>query len=213
MTMFKSDPTISGDMPGAKKKVQPSTFLRTAMTLFTEKGFSQVTMAQVAKASGVTVAELRSHYETKEELLIAAFRTGHRRMEERLRTIISGDLDAHIGQMFDACLDGLMPFGPEIHLNLLLQATKDRTLMEIVRRTSRNVNFAIKAYLAQMVSLSIIDEVKEVEKVNEELVTSLVENVAGVMEGKDLAEIKKAWISHGKKMLSPSSKTTVSPLK
>ena len=54
------------------------------MTLFTEKGFSQVSMAQVAKASGVTVAELRSHYETKEELLIAAFRTGHRRMEERL---------------------------------------------------------------------------------------------------------------------------------
>jgi AcrR family transcriptional regulator len=212
MTMFKSGPTISGDMPGAKKKVQPSTILKTAMTLFTEKGFSQVTMAQVAKASGVTVAEVRSLYETKEELLIAAFRVGHRRMEERLRLIISGDLDAHLSEMFDACLDGLMPYGPEMHLNLLLQATKDRTLMEIVRRTSRNVNFAIKAYLAQMVSLSIIDEVKEVEKVNEQLVTSLVEGIAGVLEGKKLDGIKKTWIAHGKTMLSPSYKTSVAPL-
>ncbi len=212
MTMFKSGPTISGDMPGAKKKVQPSTILKTAMTLFMEKGFSHVTMAQIAKASGTTVAELRSHYETKEELLIAAFRVGHKRMDERLRLIISGDLDAHLSEMFDACLDGLMPYGPELHLNLLLQATKDKVLMEIVRRSSRTVNFAIKAYLAQMVSLSIIDEVKEVEKVNEELVTSLVEGVAGVLEGRELGEIKKSWVAHGKQMLSPSYKTTVPPL-
>ncbi len=210
--MFKSGPAIRILMPGAAKKVQPSTILKNAMTLFAEKGFSNVTMAQIAKASGVTAAELRSHYESREDVLIAAFRSGHRKMEERLRMIISGDLDAHLGEMFDACLDGLMPYGPELHLNLLLQATKDRTLMEIVRRTSRNVNFAVKAYLAQMVSLSIIEEVKEVEKVNEELVTSLVEGVAGVLEGKKISAIKKAWVAHGREMLNPSYKTTVPAL-
>jgi hypothetical protein len=83
--------------------------------------------------------------------------------------------------------------------------------MEIIKRSSRNVNFAVKAYLAQMVSLSIIEEVDEVEKVNEEMVTSFIQLLAGTMEGKKLPAIKKAWVSKVLKMLKPSSKTTVLP--
>lgn len=186
--------------------------LNSAITLFAEKGFYNVTMAHIAKASGMTVAELRSKFETKEEILIAVFRVGHKRMDERLRTTTTGDLEAHLGEMFDACLDGLMPFGPEVHLNILLQATKDKTLREIVRRTSRNVNFAIKAYLSQMVSVSIIDEVNEVERVNEEMVSGVVEGVAGVLEGKKISDIKEAWVAHSMELLRPSSKTTVAPV-
>lgn len=196
-------------MPAAKKKVDTSKVLSNAISEFAERGFSKVTMTQIAKASGMTVAELRSRYETKEELLIAAFRVGHKQMESRLRTTTTGDLRSHLEEIFDACLDGLMPFGPEVHLKLLLQATEDRNLKEIVRRTSRNVNYAVKAYLSQMVSMSIIDEIKEVEKVNDEMVAGLVEGVAGVLEGKKLTDIKKAWVAKGMRMLTPCSKTTV----
>jgi AcrR family transcriptional regulator len=196
-------------MPGTKKTVDPSKIMTSAMELFANRGFRVVTMAEVAKASGVPVSEVRSLYPTKEELLIAAFRPGQKQMEERFRTIIEGDLDAHIGLMFDGIMDGLMPYGPELHFNLLYQATSDKTLAEIIRRSSRNVNFAIKAYLAQMVAMAIMEVVDEVEKVNEEMVSSFVQYMAGTLEGKKIPAIRKAWVAHIRKMLRPSEKTTV----
>jgi AcrR family transcriptional regulator len=198
-------------MPGTKKAEDPSMIMTAAMELFTKKGFSKVTLADIAKASGVPVGEVRASYPTKEELLIAAFRPGQKKMEERFRTIMEGDLDAHIGLMFDGIMEGLMPYGPEVHLNLLYQATSDKILTEIIRRTSRNVNFAIKAYLAQMVAMAIMEVVDEVERVNEEMVASFVQHVDTVLEGKKVPAIRKAWVAHIRRMLQPSEKTTIAP--
>lgn len=197
-------------MPGTKKKADPSTkIIKPAIELFASKGFSKVTLEDIAEASGVPVAEVSAKYPTKEELLIAAFRTGQKKMEARYRSVLTGDLDSHIELMFEGIMEGLMPFGPQAHLNLILQATKDKTLMEIIKRSSRNVNFAIKAYLMQMVSLSIIDEIEGVEKVNENMVASFVEGMASTLEGKKVPAIKKAWVQNVSKMLRPSAKTAV----
>lgn len=196
-------------MPGTKKKTDPSKMIEPAMELFASKGFSKVTMADIAKASGLPEAEITKLYSTKEELLIAAFRIGQRKMEERFRTVQKGDLIAHVGEMFEGIKDGLMPFGPELHLNLIYQATKDKVLVEIIKRSSKNVNFAVKAYLMQMVNDSIIDGVEGVEKVNEEMVTSFIESMASVLQGKKMPAIKKAWVTRVSKMLPPSTKTTI----
>ena len=198
-------------MPGSKKKDDSQEILKAALSVFVQKGFANTTMADIAKATGRPVAEIRARFPTKEELLIAAFRSGQKKMETNLRQVIGGDMDDHIALMFDAILEGLMPFGPEIHLNLTLQATKHKVLMEIVKRTSRNVNFAIKAYLSQMVSLSIMEPVDEVEKVNDEMVASFIPYMAGILEGKKLPAIKKEWVASVRKMLKTSSKTTVPP--
>lgn len=196
-------------MPGTKRKVEPTKIIKPAMELFASEGFSKATLDDIAKASGFTVDEIRPLFPTKEDVLISAFRIGQKKMEERFRTMQTGDLKTHVETMFDSILEGLMPFGPQVHLNLIYQATRDRTLAEIIRRTSRNVNFAIKAYMLQMVSLSIIDEVEGVEKVNESMVTTFIESMASMMEGKKLPAIKKAWVNSASKMLKPSSKTTV----
>jgi AcrR family transcriptional regulator len=198
-------------MPGAKKIEDPLKLFSVAIELFADKGFSEVTLGDIAKATGRPVAEVRSTYPTKEELLIAAFRPGQKRMEERFRTIMKGDLEAHIGVMFDGIMDGLMPYGPDKHLKLILEATSNKDLMEIIRRSSRNVNFAIKAYLAHMVAMAIIDQVNEVEKVNEEMVASFVQGIAGVLEGKKVPAIRRTWVAHVREMLHPSSQTTIAP--
>jgi len=197
-------------MPGTKKKTDPLKIIKPAMDLFASKGFSKVTMASIVKASGLPAAEVTALYPTKEELLIAAFRIGQRKMEERFRTVQTGDLKAHVEELFEGIMDGLMPFGPQLHLSLIYQATEDKILVEIIKRSSKSVNFAVKAYLMQMVGDSIIDEVEGVEKVNEEMVASLIEDVATVLEGKKLPAIKKTWVAHIMKMLPPSTKTTVS---
>ena len=202
---------LTDDMPGSKKKDDSQEILKAALSVFVQKGFANTTMADIAKATGRPVAEIRAKYPSKEELLIAAFRSGQKKMETNLRQVIGGDLEDHVALMFDSILMGLMPFGPEIHLNLTLQATKDKILMEIVKRTSRNVNFAIKAYLAQMVSLSIMEPLDEVEKVNDEMVASVIPYMASILEGKKLPAIKKEWVASVRKMLKTSSKTTVPP--
>jgi AcrR family transcriptional regulator len=196
-------------MPVSKKKDDPQVILQAALSIFAQKGFANTAMTDIAKAVGRPVAEIRKQFPTKEELLIAAFRTGQKKMETNLRQVIGGDLEDHIALMFDSILLGLMPFGPEIHLNLTLQATEDKVLMEIIKRSSRSVNFAVKAYLSQMVSLSIMEPVDEVEKVNDEMVASFIPCIAGVLEGKKLPDIKKAWVANVRKMLKTSSKTTV----
>lgn len=194
-------------MPGTKKKADPSKIIKPAMELFASKGFSKVTMEDVAKASGLTVTEVKAQYPTKEELLIAAFRVGQRKMEERFRAVQTGDLMAYVEEMFEGIMEGLMPYGPQLHLSLIYQATEDKTLVEIIKRSSKNVNFAIKAYLMNMVALSIIDEIEGVEKVNEEMVASFIEQMASTLEGKKLPAIKKAWVARASKMLQPSTKT------
>ncbi len=200
---------LTDDMPGSKKRDDTQEILKAALTVFAQKGFAKTSMADIAKTAGHPVAEIEEKFPSKEELLIAAFRTGQKEDGDDLRKVISGDLDDHIALMFDSILAGLMPFGPEIHLNLTLQATKDKILMEIVKRSSRNVNFAVKAYLAQMVSLSIMEPVDEVEKVNDEMVASFIQYMAGLLEGKKLPAIKKAWVASVRKMLKTSPKTTV----
>jgi AcrR family transcriptional regulator len=197
-------------MPGTKKKADPSTkIIKPAMELFADKGFSKVTLEDIAEASGVPLAEVSARYPTKEELLIAAFRIGQKKMEERFRKIQTGDLTSHVEEMFDGIMEGLMPFGSQVHLKIILQATQDKTLAEIIKRSSKNVNFAIKAYLMHMVSLSIIDEVEGVEKVNENMVTSFIEGMASTLQGKKVSVIKKAWVANVSKMLKPSTKTAV----
>jgi AcrR family transcriptional regulator len=196
-------------MPGTKKKTDPSKIIKPAMELFASKGFSKVTMADIAKATGLPAAEVTRLYPTKEELLIAAFRIGQKKMEERFRMVQTGDLTAHVSELFDGIMDGLMPFGPELHLSLIYQATEDKILVEIIKRSSKNVNFAVKAYLMQMVNDSIIDGVEGVEKVNEEMVASFIESAASLLQGKKLPAIKKAWVAKVSKMLPPSTKTAV----
>jgi AcrR family transcriptional regulator len=119
-------------MPGTKKKTDPLKIIKPAMDLFASKGFSKVTMADIVKASGLPAAQVTALYPTKEELLIAAFRIGQRKMEERFRKVQTGDLKAHVEELFEGIMEGLMPFGPQLHLNLIYQATEDKNLVEIV---------------------------------------------------------------------------------
>jgi AcrR family transcriptional regulator len=196
-------------MPRTKKKDGTEDIISAALQVFVEKGFAHTTLGDVAARSGASVQAVRGKFESKEDLLIEAFRIGQRRMEAKLREIPKGGLDEHLELLFDAIVDGLAPFGPEIHLNLIYQATQDKVLEEIIKRSSGNVNFAVKAYLAQMVSLSIVDTIDEVEKVNREMVASSIEYLAGALEGKKLPAIKAAWIGHVRPLLRPSAKTNV----
>lgn len=199
-------------MPAAKKppaNKKDVDVIPAALRLIAHKGYTKITLAEIARAAGADLASVKKRYEDKDEVLHEAFKRGQRGMELKLRQQVTGDLGAHLGNIYDGLWESIAPWGPELYLGMLYQATEDRPLLEAVRKASEGMNFAVKAYLAQMVAVSIVEEVQGVEKVNRELVSTFVEGLAGVLEGRKPADIKRAWIANAGRMIKASPQTTV----
>lgn len=199
-------------MPAAKKpaaKKRDADVVPAALRLIAQKGYGSITLAEIAKAAGADLASVKKHYDDKDEVLHEAFKRGQRGMELKLREIVTGDLDAHLGLLYDGLCEAIAPWGPELYLGMLYQATEDRPLREAVRRSAEGMNFAVKAYLAQMVAMAIVQEIQGVEKVNRELVSTFMEGLAGLLENRKSADIRKAWVANAGRMVKASPQTTV----
>lgn len=194
-------------MPPAKKK--GTDVIPAALGLIARKGCANTTLAEIARTAGVDLSAVRNRYENTGEVLHEAFKRGQRGMELKLRQQVTGDLGAHVGLLYDGLEEAVAPWGAELYLGMLRQATEDLLLRETVRKASEGLNFAVKAYLAQLVAMGIVEEVPEVEKVNRELVATFVEGLAGVLEGREPAGIKNAWVAQAARMMRPSPLTTV----
>jgi len=181
-----------------------------ALRLIAERGFSSLTLKDVADASGIGVDALRSRYDDVGDILQEAFRSGQKAMEADLRKIRKGGLEAHMSALHSGLLKGIGPWGPELYLGMLSQAMSDAVLRDAVRRSSEKINFAVKAYLAQMVALSIIEAVENVEAVNRELVASFMESLAPLAQGVPAKDVRKEWSVRASAMLTPSRMTAPS---
>ncbi len=188
-----------------KKKI----IVNAALELFAEKGLSNVDMSDISEKSGISLDDISAYYEIPGDILHETFKKGQRRMEEIFRDPVMGNMENYMEVMFDGLEASISPWGPELYFSALYQATKDKALKDAFLRSSRSMGFAVKSFLAQMVAMSIIDEVENVEKVNNDLVTSFIENMAGALEGISIGDIKSKWVENASKMLSQSSSTHV----
>ncbi len=188
-----------------KKKI----IVDTALVLFAERGLSNVDMNDISEKSGIPVDDILAYYDIPGDILHETFKKGQRRMEEILREPVMGNMNNYMEVMFDGLEAVISPWGPELYYNALYQATKDKVLKDAFLRSSRSMGFAVKSFLAQMVAMSIIDEIENVEKVNNDLVTSFIEYLAGCLEGVSIRDIKTKWVENASKMLSQSSSTHV----
>lgn len=193
-------------MPPAKKKDLDSQLISAALPLFAEKGM-KVTMEEIAAQAGADVSAARERFEDPVDILHEAYRRGQSDMERLFRKTITGTLEEHMGVLFDGMMLSIKSFGPQTYLEIVYQATKDTVLMEVVKRQSGKVNFAVKAFLMDMVGRSIIEGVEGVEKVNQELVATFVEHLAQLLEGKKLPAVKRAWVKQASAMFTPGAKT------
>jgi AcrR family transcriptional regulator len=198
-------------MPPAKKKDLSSELISASLPLFAEKG-TTLTMEEIAAKAGVDAAAARERFEDPVDILHEAYRRGYSQMERLLREPITGSLEDHMGVLFDGMMLSIDAFGPENYLGIVYRATGDRVLLEIVKRQSGKVNFAVKAFMVDMVTRSIIEEVEEVEKVNQELVASFVEHLAMLLEGKKLPAVRRSWVKKAAAMFRPCPMTAPSAM-
>ena len=177
-----------------KKKAPAFDLISATLGLAAQNGYSNLTFEMIGEATGSDVDKISSRYDTPNDIVLEAFRTGHKRMETKIREEVSGDISAHLALIFDGLLEDISPWGTELYFNMLLQATEDEVLREMVKRSSERMQFAVKAFLLHMVSMSIIEELPQVDKVIEELVASFIESIADTASGKKMEDIRKNWI-------------------
>lgn len=195
-------------MPRSKKDDR-STIIAAALPLFAHEGLEKVTMKAVADAAGLTVAEVQALYDEPIDILQAAFRSGQMKMETKLRQPVFGDVNAYLDVLFDGLMEAISAWGPELYLGTLYQATKDKVLREMFQRSSETLNLAVKAFLAELVVMGTVEQIDKADRVNRELVSSFIEHLASVLEGRKIADIKKAWIEESAAKLAATSEQKI----
>lgn len=85
-----------------------------AARLFAERGYHAASIRDIAAACGVTVGAIYSHFASKEELLVAVYEEGVRRIAEHVDAAIGRVSDpwARLGAACEAHLDMLLSRGP-----------------------------------------------------------------------------------------------------
>lgn len=81
--------TASGETPlgirAQRKRATRDELLQTAKELFGERGYDNVTVAEIAAGAGVSVKTLFQHFRSKEDLLLAELDQTHERLLTALR--------------------------------------------------------------------------------------------------------------------------------
>lgn len=74
------------------------TILEVAARLFSEKGYSGVSIRDIAQNCGMTNAALYYHFKNKDDLYLAVLRSGHEKSMESFAQLseLKGDLRAHL---------------------------------------------------------------------------------------------------------------------
>ena len=70
-----------------------STILDAAAQLFRQKGYRVTSMRDIAAASGMLAGSLYYHFASKEELLVAVYAEGVRRISVSVRAVLARELD------------------------------------------------------------------------------------------------------------------------
>ncbi|WP_252259911.1 TetR/AcrR family transcriptional regulator [Erythrobacter aurantius] len=92
-----------GRPPASEKGDRRNALLDSAISLFSEKGFSSVELREIAAEAGVTVGLIRHYYGTKDDLIDAAVAQVTARLQQVFEKILSG-LEADSAEDF---IDGL----------------------------------------------------------------------------------------------------------
>jgi AcrR family transcriptional regulator len=85
------------------------TILEVAARLFSEKGYSGVSIRDIAQDCGMTNAALYYHFKNKDDLYLAVMRSGHEKTMESIAQLseLKGDIRAHLKDLV-ACYVEIM---------------------------------------------------------------------------------------------------------
>src|SRR5262249_42624727 len=115
-----------GPLPESGEKSTRERILDVALDLFTEQGYEQTSLREIAEQLGVTKAALYYHFASKDEILMALHERLHAVAEENLRLLGSATVTK---ESWAVLLDSLIEKIPP-NRQLLLMHERNRTAFE-----------------------------------------------------------------------------------
>ncbi|HEX5424735.1 MAG TPA: TetR/AcrR family transcriptional regulator [Candidatus Acidoferrales bacterium] len=86
--------TVVTSLRVQKKEATRQRILGTALRLFSKSGFEKPTVEEIAAAAGVGKGTIYNYFRTKEDILVAFMCQQEERVQERVRRMLTRDLDA-----------------------------------------------------------------------------------------------------------------------
>ena len=133
--------------------------LETALKLFSERGFEQVSMADIAQVSGHSLEDLYGHFPSKADIVLSFYHRLAVRLEERLSDLDSGTLAARFAQVMKWKTELLEPHRTSL-LALFGKMSDDQAEIGVLSRSTEPIRvrvtgvFAVVVYGAQGVEES-----------------------------------------------------------
>jgi AcrR family transcriptional regulator len=136
---------------GAAADLTRQRLIRTALELFTTRGYHDTTTAQIAKKAGIAEGTIYRHFSSKQHLVNELYRAGQRWATKVVHeTALKPDLPgarAQLGAIAQALIEGAVREPAVVKIGLLEPLTA--VLDEESRRTARDFRLAIERVIAE----------------------------------------------------------------
>ncbi|MDY6010007.1 MAG: TetR/AcrR family transcriptional regulator [Duodenibacillus sp.] len=120
--------------------------LKVALDCFVAKGFVATTMADIAKAAGMSVGNLYNYFSGKSDIVSALAEEEICRTNQTLQKMLSGRMteDERYELLLEHIRERLNPVRARLTMEIVLETTRNEELARIVRQWDARVHAAIR---------------------------------------------------------------------
>lgn len=186
------------------KEEARSRILNAAQAAFSEKGYDQTTMEDIAHKIGVSKGALYLYFPSKEEL----FRAITEQAQNQLREVLSDSFkERDLLKGASAFLDtALSPqYRPNLYLTFefLSQASRNEELRNLLKDDHDNDLTLVRAFLQDQRAQGKIRSDIDIHSLSFGIIGLYYGLRAGLMIGDDASDVKRAWVDVIKAMICP----------
>jgi AcrR family transcriptional regulator len=162
--------------------------LEAAHAVFHRQGFSQTSMADIAKEVGVSKGALYVYFPNKTALLTEIQAAGREKIREKLRPLLErGDIAEELARMTDEAIEEIGD--PGIYSELMIAASRSEEVRKALQDDQREDTKVIVGFFRELKARGRLPKVKDVDTTAEIVIALFIGTILGTMHwGRDRAE-------------------------
>ncbi len=168
--------------------------LEAAFQEFSEKGFYQTTMDDVARRVGVSKGALYLYFNSKEELFKGIYEKAPQILGDLMRSSFKGD---NFIESFSQIFDGLMKqyaANPGLSFEIFAEATRNPSLKKVLRTNYDDYVNVMVRFLKEQKQQTPSTRDQDIHALAQALISLWNGMEALLVVGYPVAEVKRAWL-------------------
>ena len=168
--------------------------LEAALQEFSEKGFNQTTMDDVARRVGVSKGALYLYFKSKEELFRGIYEKAPHALGDMIRSSFKGDnLIESASQIFDGMIKQYAS-NPGLSFEIFAEATRNPGLKKILRSNYDEYINIMLGFLKEQQRKGNVNKEQDLHALAQALISLWNGMEALLVVGYPVTEVKRAWM-------------------